>query len=380
MEKTKKKNDKKLPLIKSPVAGSLVIEKLPGYFLIVCLILAFLALIWILRPFITVLMTAVVLTVVFYPIYKKVLKLFRGRETLASLFSCFLVFVIIIIPITLFIILMTSEAQETYKIISTEISSGEYDKYLTWGEGGYFFDLKNEIAPYFDLDQINLKQTILDVANDLKGFILNQTVLLLSTISTIALSIFLMFFSMYYFFKDGEKIVEKLGYISPLPSIYEIELFLKLKNIIKAIVFGVLLASIVQGVAGGIGFAIVGIQGAVFWGTMIAFASLIPVVGTAFVWVPASIILAISGQYWQAAVLFAWGVIIIGSIDNLIRPFLIQGAGSKTKMYPLLTFFVILGGVFTLGFKGIAVGPILLMILLTFLHVYQSEYSKVLKK
>jgi len=344
------------------------------------LIISLIALFWILSPFVTVLMTAVVLTVVFYPIYKKVLKLFRGRESLASIFSCFLVFFIIVLPLSAFILLITTEAQETYKIISSELSTGKYDKYLTWAEGGYFFDLKTEISPFFDLDQVNLKQTILDVANDLKGFIINQTVSILGAISSILLSIFLLFFSMYYFFKDGSRIVDKIGYLSPLPSVYELELFKRLNIIIKAIVFGVLMASVAQGVVGGVGFMIAGISGAVFWGTVIAFASLVPVVGTAFVWVPASVILAISGQYWAAIFLFAWGALVVGSVDNLVRPYLIQGAGSKAKTYPLLTFFVILGGVFTLGFKGIIVGPILLMILLTFLHVYQAEYGKVLKR
>ncbi len=371
---------KKLPLVKSPIKGSLIIQNLPGYFLIICLIISLIALFWILSPFVTVLMTAVVLTVVFYPIYKKVLKLFRGRESLASIFSCFLVFFIIVLPLSAFILLITTEAQETYKIISSELSTGKYDKYLTWAEGGYFFDLKTEISPFFDLDQVNLKQTILDVANDLKGFIINQTVSILGAISSILLSIFLLFFSMYYFFKDGSRIVDKIGYLSPLPSVYELELFKRLNIIIKAIVFGVLMASVAQGVVGGVGFMIAGISGAVFWGTVIAFASLVPVVGTAFVWVPASVILAISGQYWAAIFLFAWGALVVGSVDNLVRPYLIQGAGSKAKTYPLLTFFVILGGVFTLGFKGIIVGPILLMILLTFLHVYQAEYGKVLKR
>lgn len=377
MDKVKKTKE---VFSKSGLAGSLIIQNLPGYFLVACLIISLLALIWILSPFVTVLMVAVVITVVFYPVYKKILKLLKGRASLASLLTCFIVLVTIVIPISVFIILITSEAQETYKIVSTEISSGKYDKFLTWAEGGYFFDLKNELAPYVDLDQINLKQTILDIANDLKGFILNQTVSLLGAISSIALSIFLMFFSMYYFFKDGSKIVDKMGYLSPLPSVYEIELFKRLNIIIKAIVFGVLMSSVLQGIVGGIGFAIFGVSGAIFWGTMIAFASLIPMLGTALIWVPASIILLFSGHYVSGIGLFIFGAVVIGSIDNFVRPYLIQGAGSKAKTYPLLIFFVILGGIFTMGFKGILVGPILLMILLTFLHIYQAEYSKVLKK
>lgn len=377
MEKTKKSVRS---LHESPITGSLIIQNLPGYFLIVCLIVSLFALIWILSPFITVLMTAVVLTVVFYPIYKKVLKIFNGRESLASFVSCFLVLIIIIIPVAIFVVLISTQAFETYDMISSELSTGKYDKFLTWSQGGYFFDLKTEIAPYFDLDQVNLKQTILDVAKNLQVFIVNQTVSILGAVSSLFLSVFLLFFSMYYFFKDGSKIVDKIGYLSPLPSIYETELFKRLNIIIKAIVFGVLMSSVVQGIVGGIGFKIAGISGSIFWGTMIAFASLVPVVGTAFVWVPASIILAITGQYWAAIFLFAWGVIAVGSIDNLVRPYLIQGAGSKAKTYPLLIFFVILGGVFMLGFKGVIVGPILLMILLTFLHVYQAEYGKVLKR
>jgi predicted PurR-regulated permease PerM len=165
--------------------------------------------------------------------------------------------------------------------------------------------------------------------------------------------------------------------LSPLPKVYEDELFGKMDSMVKAIVFGVFLTAIAQGLVGGVGFAISGISNPIFWGTAIAVASFIPVVGTGLVWVPAAIILVIFGNYWAALFLAIWGFLVIGTVDNFLRPYLI---GGKAKTHPLLTFFVILGGLFTMGLIGIVVGPVVLMFVMSLLHIYEAEYTKVLKR
>jgi len=146
---------------------------------------------------------------------------------------------------------------------------------------------------------------------------------------------------------------------------------------IKAIVLGVFLTSIIQGFIGGIGFAIAGISNPVFWGSAMAFFSLVPMVGTAVIWVPTAIILLILGNWGLALFIFLWGFFAVGTVDNFVRPYLI---GGKAHTYPLMTFLVVLGGVLTMGLKGVIIGPIVLMVLMSFLHIYEAEYGKVLKK
>ena len=356
---------------------ALIIEQLPGYFLIACLLTSFYFMFQVLSPFLTVLFVAAVLSIVFYPVYQRVLKFLGPWKRTASFLTCLIVVALIVAPITVFIILLTSEAVETYGMVQTQVESGIFDEYLLWQDGGFVYDLKLELEGIVDLNQVDIKTNIINMAQSLSTYLVSQTANLLKSISGLLLNIFIMLFSMFYFFKDGEIIVKKIGLISPLPSVYEDELFSKIGSMVKAIIVGVFLTAIVQGLLGGIGFGLVGINNPVFWGTAMAFFSLLPFVGTALIWVPAAIILAIMGAYGSALFMFFWGAVVVGTSDNLLRPYLI---GGKAKTYPLLTFFVILGGIWTMGFKGIIVGPLVLMILISFLHIYEAEYNRVLKK
>jgi predicted PurR-regulated permease PerM len=364
-------------LPKTKREDSLIIDKLPGYFLLFTLMIALYFLFEILRPFLSVIFLAAVLVISFYPVYKRLLKAFKGMARLASLVSCVLVVLVIIAPIAAFVIMLTNEAVDTYEVISDKVESGVFDKYLVWEDGGFFYDLKEHIDPFVDVESLDIKDTIIGAAQGLSSFLFEQTTNILKGISGIALNFVIMLFAMYYFFKDGKELVKKAGHISPLPAMHEGELFRKMDSMVKAIVFGVFFTAIVQGFLGGVGFAIAGISSPVFWGSAMAFLSLVPMVGTALIWIPAVVVLAILGFYWEAVFVMAWGIFVVGTVDNFLRPYLI---GGKAKTYPLITFFVILGGIFTMGLKGIIVGPLVLMVVMSLLHIYEAEYSKVLKK
>lgn len=360
---------------------ALILDKLPGYFLISCLLLTLSFLLYILWPFLTPIFVAAVLTIAFHSYYKSVLKLFRGRSWLASLVSCLIVALVIVVPVTLFVLLVSSEALDAYATIRIKVESGFFDHYLQWENGGFFYDwfsvFKEKISPVFDVEKLNLKQDIINIAQALSSYLGDFAIVFAEKFSSFLFGVFIMFFSLYYFFKDGNSLVDKLGAVIPFPLVYENELFSKLGSMVKAVVFGVFFTALLQGLVGGIGFAIVGISSPVFWGAAMAFLSLIPVVGTAIIWVPAVIFLLIFGSYGSALFLFLWGVFLVGSVDNIARTYLI---GGKAQTYPLITFFVILGGVLMMGLKGVIIGPLVLMGFMSLLHIYQSEYAKVLKK
>ncbi|MCK9186690.1 AI-2E family transporter [Candidatus Gracilibacteria bacterium] len=357
--------------------SAIILEKLPGYFLIACLLFALYYMVGILSPFITVIFIAAVLVIAFNPLHRALLKFFRGWEKLSSIVSCLLIVLIILVPIAIFILLLTSEAFSTYELIQVKLNSGVFDKYLQWKEGGFFYDLKNMLSPFVNVEDMNLKQNIIDIAKSLSSFLVSQTASLLKSISEIALGLVVLLFCLFYFFKDGKLLVERIGQLSPLPSLYESQLFFKIKDTVKAVVFGVFFTAVLQGIVGGVGFMIAGISNPVFWGTAIAFFSLVPVIGTAIIWVPACIILLILGDYYPALFLFLWGVVVTGSVDNIARPYLIRG---KTQTYPLMMFLVVLGGVVTMGLKGVVIGPLVLIVLMSFLHIYEFEYKNLLKK
>jgi predicted PurR-regulated permease PerM len=357
-------------------ANSLILDKLPGYFLISCLVVVFLFVLYFLSPFIVAIFLSAVLVIAFYPVYKRLLKWFKGWSRLASFTTMLIVVLVILVPLVLFVLLLTVEASGMYEIIRQKFESGIFDKYLQWDTGGFLYDLKMKVGSVIDLDGIDLKQNILGWTKDLSGFLVDQTKNIILGISGFMLSLIVMLFCMFYFFKDGDKLVKKIGDLSPLPSIYESELFSKIASMVKAVIFGVFLTAVVQGLVGGVGFMLAGISNPVFWGTTIAFFSLVPLVGTAVIWVPAAIVLVIMGDYGVALFIFLWGMLAIGTVDNFIRPYLI---GGKAKTYPLMTFLVILGGVMIMGLKGVIIGPLVLVVLMSFFHIYEAEYKKVLK-
>jgi len=379
MKKTSKSLPKKLTKTeqKGRFGGLLIINKLPGYFLIVCMLLVLGLIFYILSPFLTEILIAAFLVVAFYPVYAKLNKWFRGLSGLASFVSCVLLILVIVAPLSVIVLLISVEAFDAYQVIQAKLESGIFDKYFQWSDGGYFYELKKQIEPIIDLDSIDIKQTIIDSAQIVSTWLVSQTASLVKGVSGLLLSLVILLLTTYYFFKDGDALVKKIGKLSPLPLVYESELFRKIGQMVKAIIFGVFLTSIVQGILGGIGFAIVGISNPVFWGTAMAFLSLVPVIGTALVWVPAAIVLLLLGSYGSALFLVIWGVLLVGSIDNFIKPYLI---GGRAHTYPLMTFLVVLGGIIVMGLKGLIMGPILLVILMSFLHIYEAEYKKVLKK
>ena len=355
---------------------SIIIDKLPGYFLLFCLIFTTVLFFQILQPFLTVIFIAIVLSVAFYPLYKRLLKLFRGLQGIASFVSCLVVIFLTVMPLTFFVILMAGEAASTYQLVQAKINSGVFDKFLQWQNGGIFYDLNENVKMVVDLEKIDIKQAVLDMAQSLSTYLVSQVATLISSISNFFVNVFILLFSMYYFFKDGKIIVEKIKAASPLPSLYETDLFDKIAVMSKAILVGVFLTAILQGLVGGIGFMFAGIANPIFWGTAMAFFSLVPLFGTAVIWVPAGIILAVMGQYGSAIFIFIWGALAIGLVGNFVRPYLI---GGKANTYPLLTFFVIMGGIWTLGLQGVIIGPLVLMFLMSFIQIYEAEYGKVLK-
>jgi predicted PurR-regulated permease PerM len=357
----------------------IIIKNFPGYFLVFCIIISAWFLIDVFRPFFTILIIGAILATAFYPLYKRMLKIFRGRARLASITMCFLVLVLIIVPLLLFILLLGRQAFDTYSFIQTQVHNGVLDPYLKWQPGGMIYDSLGVIREYLgtsvDFSSIDLKKGITDSAQLVTSFLAAQSAAVLKGFGGLLLSFFILIFAMYYFFKDAEVIIKKIMVLSPLPQEYEIELFKKFKEISLATLYGIFLTSIVQGIIGGIGFVIAGIPNALFWGTAIAVFSLVPVVGTSLVWLPASIIMLATGHLQAGIFLFLWGLLIVSTVDNFLRAFLI---GGRTNTNQLLTFLAVFGGIGMFGLVGVIFGPLILTLFFTFLHIYELEYDRVL--
>jgi predicted PurR-regulated permease PerM len=185
----------------------------------------------------------------------------------------------------------------------------------------------------------------------------------------IALTVIL--FVAYYVLTDGEKLAKFLRRAAPLPPKQVDFLLAEGHNGLKAVFYGQILTSLIQGGLGGIGFLIAGVPGAIIWAAVMAVLSLLPVVGAFIVWVPAALFLFIKGDTWQAVFLTAWGFMVVSQIDNFVRPKLI---GDRADIHPLFVLIGVLGGVAAFGFVGLFLGPLLVGITVSILRVWETDY------
>ncbi len=354
------------------------------FVLIVVVILGLFA--WIISPFFTLLVYAALITVIFSPLHRALKQRFLMRwPSLAALLSTLLVVVLFLVPMTLFFILLTEEAASAYGSLTSRWSLIHLSE-LRWSSldqlpwFGPWLERAGQRLGFEDFvhgTSLDLLGYISTWGQQISAFVVSQSAALVGAVGTVVLQAFLLLMAIFFFFRDGERFIVELKLLSPLPSRYEVEIENKLRDTTRAIVMGGFVASLLQGLIGALGFAIAGVANIIFLGTLMAFASLVPYVGAALVWVPVGLALLIQGHSSLAIFIFLWGFCVVSLVDNLARPFLI---GSQTKMNPLLTFLTVLGGLYLFGLKGVVFGPLVLTLTLAILHIYRMEYGKVLEE
>lgn len=208
---------------------------------------------------------------------------------------------------------------------------------------------------------------LLKNVQQISAFLLNQTSNLLESISTFIVGFFFTLLSLYYLFKDGDHLLKRLKEIVPLPA-KESELIIqRFKEMVSATIYGGILIAIIQGILGGLSFWILGLASPIFWGTAMAFLSLIPMGGTALIWGPAAIFLFIQGAFLKGIILLGLGILLIGMVDNFLRPLFVS---TRTNIHPLLLFFSVLGGIQAFGMIGLVAGPLIMTLSLTLIGIY----------
>jgi len=190
--------------------------------------------------------------------------------------------------------------------------------------------------------------------------------------ATFILQLFIMLYATFFFLLDGKKVLDKTLYYMPLPPGDEELMVDKFRSVSRATIKGTMIIGIVQGGLAGIAFAIAGIEGATFWGTIMVVLSIIPGIGTALVWVPAVVYLFAIGNTLTAILLFAWCAAVVGTVDNVLRPWLV---GRDTKMPDLLVLLGTLGGLVVFGAEGIIIGPIVAALFVTVWDLYAIAFK-----
>ena len=203
-----------------------------------------------------------------------------------------------------------------------------------------------------------------DVVKSVTHWIVAQGSQFLVSIPQFLLKSIIMFFSLFYFLKDGEEFLIKVKHYLSIHKKEYLPLLHRLKEITHGITFGYIIVALIQGITGAIGFFIFGISSPIFWGLLMAFLALIPIAGATLVWVPAALFLLINGILESSTslivkgiLLFVYGILFIGSVEAILKPKLM---GTKAKIHPILIFLGIIGGLYLFGIIGVILGPLLI--------------------
>ena len=307
--------------------------KRPVLLVTVILILIYISFL-IIRPLITTILSSFILAFVFYPLYKK-LNAKINSKNICSLLTIFIILLLIIIPSVFITNALAKESLVFYNKIKGK-------------------DFSLIISQYLEPDMQQYINSILDGSI---LYIIKITSSFVLSIPNIALKFFVTIFLTYYLLKESQVFIDTAKKYIPFKESIKEEILERFGRITKAIVFGTILTAIIQGILGMIGFVIFNIPSPFLWGFVMAIVSVIPILGTAIVWVPAGIVQILQQDYFSGIGILLFGALVVGTMDNLIRPKLV---GKKAKIHPAVILIGILGGIKFLGFIGLIIGPLTL--------------------
>jgi len=343
------------------------------YFLIGVLLLLIGILAYSLSAFFSTLMIAAILVTAVFPLHRLLNKKIHIPSTFSALISLILVAVVILGPFMVFFFFIAGQATDAVTSFGERINTlPKFDMIPGMLKNGLVDKWIATMGRYVPITTAEVMATAKDFVTTIGSFILGNATGILKNLTVFFFHIIVFLFAMFYFLKDGERFIVYLNSLMPMSEKYRRELFSKLSHLSYGIIYGLFGAAIAQGLMAGLGFYIVGINNAAFWGSIAALFSVVPYIGTAIIWVPVSIFLLVTGHWIAALFLTVWSIVIVGTVDNMVKPYLI---GSSATLHPFAVLLVIFGSTFAFGLKGLIFGPFILTLTLAFLHIYELEFK-----
>ena len=327
-----------------------------------------LAFAWVLQPFFGAILWAIVVAVIFAPVYRRLLASMNDRRSLAAAVTVLIIIAIVILPLAM---IATSLVQEATTLVA-KIQSGEYDF------GNYLQQILDALPAWATglIERFNLTD-FSTFRESLKTGLMKGGQVLAPQALSIGMNTFefiirfgIMLYLLFFLLRDGRAVAERIREAIPLHSNQKAALFTRFADVVRATVKGGIVVAMVQGALGGIAFWFLGIHAALLWAVLMAFLSLVPAIGAALVWLPVAIYFLATGAIWQGIGLILYGVLVIGLVDNLLRPFLV---GKDTKLPDYVVLISTLGGIEVFGLNGFVIGPLIAAMFMVSWEIFSAS-------
>jgi predicted PurR-regulated permease PerM len=324
----------------------------------------------IMQPFLLPIFLALILSTLVDPIYERVVREMKDRRSLAALVVCLGLTVAILLPVIFLSISLAREANDAYQQLRDPETLKRITSWLDPGTNPILARIQPWLPSAWRLENLEISAQLGSQAQRIGVAVLGVATTFAAGVFNFLVDYFIMLVVLFFLLRDADYFAQGVRRISPL-SLRQESLFVeRIRVVTRATVLGNLLTALAQGTLSGLIFLILGLPNPILWGAVTALLSLVPLVGTALVWVPWTIYLLATGAYVRAVIFLIAQVVIVGGVDNFLRPALIEG---KVRMHTLVVFFSILGGIGYFGILGMFFGPLVFSIGVAFLEFYTEE-------
>jgi predicted PurR-regulated permease PerM len=331
-----------------------------------------LAFAWILLPYSGAVLWATVLAIVFAPLYRRLSASMRRKRTLAALATLAIILMIVILPLTLVGGLLIQEGLIVYdRIQSGELNFGRYFQDVFAALPSWVTELLDRFGlTNFGAMQERLSSGLMKASQ----FLATQALSIGQNTFDFIVNLFIVLYLLFFLLRDGDGLSRRIRDAIPLRVEQQRDLIDKFTTVIRATVKGNIVVAIVQGALGGLIFWLLGVRAPVLWAVLMAFLSLLPAVGAGLVWFPVALYFLVTGAMWQGIVLIAYGVLVIGLVDNVLRPILV---GKDTKMPDYVVLIATLGGMAIFGLNGFVIGPVIAAMFMAAWDIFSASRAPI---
>ncbi|OVZ57146.1 AI-2E family transporter [Pigmentiphaga sp. NML080357] len=331
------------------------------------LVLVTIAFGWLLWPFFGAVFWGAILAIIFYPMQRRLYTLFGGRSNLAALTTLLICVLIVIIPVSLIAGAIISQGAGVYE----QIRAGDIDfgAYLEQAVAALPPTVRSLMDKFGLVDVSSIQAKLAEVATRGSQFFATQALNIGQNTFQFVISLGVMLYLLFFLLRDGPSLSGRIRQALPLTEEHKRHLFRKFIAVVRATVKGNIVVAITQGVLGGLIFWILGIKAALLWSVVMAFLSLLPAVGAGLIWGPVAIYFILTGAVWQGIILTLYGILVIGLVDNVLRPILV---GKDTRMPDYVVLISTLGGMALFGINGFVIGPLIAALFMAVWDLFSS--------